>query len=280
MGYFALQKGPCSFSKLRTSPWKSSTSPSQLFLSWCPSFFSPPAAQPPPYPLLPLSLLLRPVWHRAARVSWALARGGTAAVGGPGRRPQGQARAVAAGAQRERQWLGSGAADPGGSGRHAVGSGAGCWRAARECRRVEARGRRGRGGRCGSWAGAGGPSWRTAVSGAGTARAWRWRRARLGWASNGRLQARLAMQLRPRRDSRAQAWSWRLQAATRQSAGGAEMARGGRSRAGARRVARALARATGAGVGAAQARGAGEHVRAVPSGRRERARRWSLSAAV
>jgi hypothetical protein len=34
------------------------------------------------------------------------------------------------------------------------------------------------------------------------------------------------------------------------------------------------------GVGAAQARGAGEHVRAVPSGRRERAHRWSLSAAI
>jgi hypothetical protein len=61
MENFTLQKGPCNFLKLHTSPWESSISPSLLslplatflFLSTADIFFS--GSYPYPYPVLPLS---------------------------------------------------------------------------------------------------------------------------------------------------------------------------------------------------------------------------------
>jgi hypothetical protein len=196
MGNFPLQKGPCSFSELRTSPWKSSTSPSQLSLSWCPSFFLPTgstASSLSTSPPLSLSSSTRfgtrapwgffphgPAAHGGARASGPGARQARTEAGARGsgasragranergsRRPQ--ARSACAGALAQWwRWAAGGASSAGRRAeRGLLGRGAGgCWHvgcaSARQGASAGARHRAQAAGR----AGTGGPEWLEAAAG-------------------------------------------------------------------------------------------------------------------
>jgi hypothetical protein len=108
MGNLVLQTGPCSFLYLRTSPWKSLTSPSQLSLSWCLPF----------YPHRQYSLLLihfsPSLYSSSTRFGWdeagagrrqcsAAARGSWRGWGGRSSSAWEQARRPAAGGAERRQ---------------------------------------------------------------------------------------------------------------------------------------------------------------------------------
>jgi hypothetical protein len=114
MRKYALQKGPCNFSKLRTSPWESSISPSLLSLPLAPCLFFPRAA----HTFLPPSLCsaagaAAPWGHppsRARRQAGGARAGGTGGAAG-GTRVSGSAGAgLRARCGRLRLASGSGAA--------------------------------------------------------------------------------------------------------------------------------------------------------------------------